>query len=90
MKFDEKFIENIKKHSSTTLCEIIVCDRYFNLDKRISVLCMQELSDRRLSGEDFDFENCIESFYKELPELGFQLPDSRQVINQLVMSRIKK
>lgn len=76
-------------HSSKKLCEMIVCDRYFGFNQEISVLCMEELSKRRLNGDDFNFEEYIENSLKSLPVLNFNNSmDIRSLISQA--NKIKK
>lgn len=80
---------NIPKFSSQKLCEMIVCDRYFGFNEQISVLCMEELSKRRLNGDKFLFEDYIDQASKELPPLEFKVPDLRSVLNQAIKSQKK-
>lgn len=77
--------EKIPTHSSKKLCEMIVCDRYFGFNQEISVMCMEELAERRVKGDVFDFENYIEEAYKELPPLDFSGGfDIRAVLTQAI------
>jgi len=80
----EEVKRKVPEFDSVKLCEMIVCDRYFGLGKNISVICMEELSKRRLAGDDFDFESYIDSAYAELPPLSFDVPDLRSVLNQAI------
>jgi hypothetical protein len=62
MKFDSNFIkEKIPTYTSEKLCEIIVCDRYFGSFNAFAVSCMEELADRRIKGDQFEFEKYIET-----------------------------
>lgn len=76
--------KNIPIYTSEKLCDMIVCSRYFGFNEEISILCMEELSNRRVNGDDFNFEFQIENSIKELPELNFKMPDLRSVLGNLV------
>ena len=80
----EEIQQNIHLYSSQKLCDIIICDRYFGLEKTLSVICMEELSKRRLAGDAFNFEDYIEKGQKELPILDFSsMTDIRTVLNRM-------
>ena len=75
-------------HSSEKLCEMIVCDRYLGFNEEIAVICMEELSKRRASGDTFDFEKFIESASKELPDLNLGMKfDLRNILNQAIVRK---
>lgn len=80
----EKVKENLPTYTNEKLCEMIVCDRYFGFDKKISNICMEELSNRRLAGDTFEFEKYIDQVYNELPVLNFAMPDIRTVLQQAI------
>jgi len=75
---------NVPQYSSKKICEMIVCNRYFEMNKEISVICMEELGKRRANGDDFNFEDYIEKSYKELPTLNFEIPDLREILKQSI------
>ena len=83
----EKIISNIGKYSSEKLCEMIVCNRYFNFNNELTIHCMKELSLRRQNGDDLDFEKRIEDLFSELPKLDLVMPDLRSMLNEAI--RIK-
>ena len=68
--------------TSEKLCEIIVCDRYFGCYKELAVSCMEELATRRINGEQFKFEEYIETSLKDLPKLDLTVPDIGTVMRQ--------
>lgn len=74
----------IPQYSSEKLCEIIVCDRYFNMNQEITVMCMSELAIRRINGDMFQFEQYIDEALAKLPPLNFSMPDLRTTLNSLV------
>ena len=80
----EKIKENIPKYTNEKLCEMIVCDRYFGFEQKIANICMEELSNRRLAGDTFEFEKYIDKVYNELPVLNFAMPDIRSVLQQAI------
>jgi hypothetical protein len=84
MSFDmNAFRINVLKFSSEKLCDIIVSHRYLGFNEEASIVCMEELANRRQSGDEFKFEDFIESKQKELPEINFSVPDLRSVLGQL-------
>ena len=66
------------------VCGIIVCNRYLNLHKDLTIFCMQELAKRRAAGDTFKYEDFIENSYKELPVLTFSGPDLRSMLAQSI------
>jgi hypothetical protein len=80
----DKVRANLPQYSSEKLCEMVVCDRYFSIDKQISVMCMQELATRRIAGNDFAFEKYIEEAHSKLPPLDFSMPDLRVILSQVI------
>jgi hypothetical protein len=81
-------IETIKskvpEFSSQKLCEMIVCSRYFSFDPQIVVVCMEELSKRRIAGDPFDFEKQISEAQGKLPKVQATLPDLSTVLKQAI------
>lgn len=75
---------NSHKFSSQKLCEMIACSRYFGLDSKIPLICMEELSNRRIKGDSFMFEEIIEKCYNELPPLNLDSPDLRTVLKGII------
>lgn len=71
----QKIKANLHLYSSETICEIIVCNRYLNIYNELTVLCMTELSNRRLNGDEFDFEKYINDSLNELPKININIPD---------------
>lgn len=87
-QYDIKIVEsNLPVYSSKKLCEMIVCNRYFGSYKEIAILCMQELSKRRVAGDNFDFEKYIEDSYNELPKLNFILPNITDTLQQIIQNK---
>lgn len=82
--------KNIPQYPSQKLCEMIVCGRYFGMDQKISILCMEELGKRRAKGDKLDFETYIEEAFKELPPLNFEMPDLRAMLNQAIKAKAKQ
>lgn len=80
----EKIKNNLPIYNNKKLCEMIVCNRYFNFNQELTVLCMTELSNRRIAGDDFEYEKYIEDSFKELPTLAIELPNIKDMLNQFV------
>jgi hypothetical protein len=82
---------NLPQYSNQKLCEMIVCDRYFGFEQKISTICMEELAKRRVAGDAFKFEAYIDQVTKELPVLDLSgAPDIRTVLNQAISRKINK
>lgn len=82
---------NVPSYSNQKLCEMIVCDRYFGFEHKISTICMAELAKRRLAGDKFNFEAHIEQVTKELPVLDLSAaPDIRTILNQAISQKLNK
>ncbi len=81
---------NLPQYSSENLCEMIVCDRYFGFEQKISIICMEELAKRRVAGDIFHFESYIEQVQKEMPVLDLVNPDLRTMLHQAINGKIKK
>jgi hypothetical protein len=85
----EKIKANIHNYKIEKICEIIVCNRYFNFNQDLTVGCMQELSRRRENGDLFKYEEYIENSLNELPKLDFTMPDLRSMLNQAIGNKKK-
>lgn len=78
----------VPEFTSKKLCDMIVCDRYFGFNQEIAVMCMEELAKRRINGDTFDFETCIEDSIKELPPLNISGDfDIRAILNQSIRKK---
>jgi hypothetical protein len=71
----EKIKSNIGSYKDETLCEIIVCNRYFNINNDLTVICMSELGQRRANGNSFDFETFIQKNLDDLPKINLNVFD---------------
>lgn len=79
----------LPQYSNEKLCEMIICDRYFGFEQKISTICMEELARRRAAGNIFNFESYIEQTSKEMPVLDLSgTPDIRTIINQAISRKI--
>ena len=74
--------KNMDKHTTKSLCDIIVCDRYISFNKDLRVLCMEELAKRRLNGDEFQYEEYIETTLNELPKINIDIPSITEFFNQ--------
>jgi hypothetical protein len=72
---DEQMCERIDSFDSENLANIIIAYKYLGLHKKVVPLAMQELAKRRSGGENFNFEEYIESGLKALPNINFKIPD---------------
>lgn len=80
----EEIFSKLNNLSDERLCEIIIVDRYISINKELSLACMQELSNRRLNGNNFNFEEYIEEKFKELPKFESVFPNLSSTLNELV------
>lgn len=81
---------NLPTYSTEKLCEMVVCDRYFGCYKEIAIMCMEELANRRVAGDAFDFETYIDTAFDDLPKLDFSIPDLGDVLRQVIGRKIGK
>lgn len=82
---------NLPQYSSQKLCEMIVCDRYFGFEHKLSIMCMEELASRRATGDTFKYEDHIAEITKEMPVLDLSgTPDIRTVLNQAISKKINR
>lgn len=88
--YKKKTIENILSFTSEKLCSIIVISRYLNINNDIALIAMKELSNRRSSGDTFEFEDVIDSQMKTMPELNFSNLDIRDVLNKAKFFKSQK
>lgn len=80
---------NLPQYGNQKLCEMIVCDRYFGFEQKISTVCMEELARRRGAGDTFAFEAYIEKIASEMPVLDLSgTPDIRTILNQALSRKI--
>lgn len=86
--FDKELITSkIHDFNSEKLCEMIVCNNYFNMYSDITISCMKELAIRRQNGENFDFESYINKCKSELPELNIDLKNVSSLISRMSISK---
>lgn len=80
---------NLPQYGNQKLCEMIVCDRYFGFEKKVSTICMEELARRRAEGDVFAFEAYIDQITKEMPVIDLSgTPDIRTILNQAISRKI--
>lgn len=84
--------ENINKFSTKKLCEIIICNRYLGVYADLITKCMEELSKRRENGDDFNFEEFIETEMNKLPNISiaFKKTNSIEDLFKMISKVIKK
>lgn len=75
--------EKMKSYSSEYLAEIVITYKYIGLHKNVAIFAMQELSSRRSLGDNFNYEEYIESGVKSLPSLDLKVPDT-SIFNGIV------
>jgi hypothetical protein len=59
---------DIKKAGSKNLAGYVIAYRLLGVYKELSILCMEELMNRRANGDIFDFEEYIENELKDAPK----------------------
>jgi hypothetical protein len=74
----------IPTYKSQKLCEMIVCHRYFGFGEELATSCMEELAQRRINGDAFQFEDYIDLSMKDLPSLDFSNFDIRSILSQAI------
>lgn len=66
----DKIKENISIYSTKKIADMLVSNRYLFKNKEFEQFLMQELSNRRLNGDDFQFEDYIEKETKSMPDFS--------------------
>ncbi len=83
-------LENISQVESKDLAAYVVLYKSLGMHKEIALICMQELSDRRASGDAFEFEKFIEEELKKLPKYeGFDIKNIISLIDSASKGDIK-
>lgn len=59
----------VSKGNSRNLAAHIVVYKSLGIDKDLALLCMEELAKRRANGEDFDFEDFVETELVKIPKI---------------------
>lgn len=77
---EEELKNNINIYGMEKLCDIIIAYRYLGMFKDLYKPCMEELSKRRDSGDQFNFEDYIENNIKELPKIEFNISDLTEML----------
>ena len=80
----EDFSNNLSKYSSECLCNIIICDRYIGIGKDIAIIAMEELGQRRVNGEQFEFETYIDKTFNDLPKIDLGNVDIKSILKQAI------
>lgn len=78
---DEKLKSSLPGFSSDKLCQIVVAHRYLGFSEDLAILAMEELGKRRVAGDSFDFESCIDSSLAQLPPLNFNFSDIKKFLS---------
>lgn len=84
---DAELKEACKKMDSKLLATRIAIFRHLDLNKRLAIQCMEELSTRRANGDDFNFEKYIENKIAQFPPTK---PDNaHRGLKSLIINEIK-
>jgi hypothetical protein len=67
------FQEELIKMSNEKLCEIVVVYRYLGMMKDQSILAMEELGNRRKTGDTYEYEKEIDTKLQSLPKLKLDM-----------------
>ena len=60
--------EDFKNASSKNLAGYVIAYRLLGMHKELSIKCMEELMNRRVAGDEFNFEEYIEVELKDAPK----------------------
>lgn len=80
---EDETVKNISKYTSIKLADIVIGYRYLGLYEKISIAAMEELGNRRVAGDTFEFEKYIDDNLKTLPKLEFKVADISSMIKGL-------
>lgn len=85
---ENKNIENIKTFVSEKLADIVVLNRYLGIYEAISKSAMEELANRRINGDQFEYEKYISSNLEQLPKINIKMPEFKSLY-KIISSYIK-
>ncbi len=85
---EEEVIKSFGTYPSERLADLVISYRYLGANKNLSLAAMQELSKRRVSGDNFVYESYIDKNLKELPVITFEIKDISGIMDKL--KRMKK
>lgn len=71
--------EILKTFSSEKICSLIASNRYLRFSDSLEVLAMQELAQRRIDGDNFEFENLIKEYSSTFVPINIKLPDLMKI-----------
>lgn len=80
---EDELLKNISTLPSVKLAEVIIANRYLNLYQELSLKAMEELGQRRIAGDSFQYEEYIETNMKDLPKIDFTFPQIASLLDQL-------
>ena len=80
--------EDVSSFDSDKLCSLVACNRYLSVDKNMEVLAMQELSKRRQSGDNFDFESKIEEYGKRFVPIDTNIPEVIGMATKMMKNKL--
>mgnify|MGYP001158804191 CR=1 FL=1 len=75
-------MEEIENLTSDKLCDIIVTYRYLGINKDLALEAMNKLSERRVFGDNYQFESVIENKIKELPKIETSVFDLQSIFKK--------
>lgn len=77
---EEDLFNNIKNYSSEKLSEIVVIYRYLGMYKDLSIKAMEELLNRKINNDSFDFDGYINNKLNSYPKINFKIPDLSNIL----------
>lgn len=78
-----KIKQEINQYSSHKLADMIVSHRYLRVSEEACIIAMEELNNRRESGDTFDFETYITEQLSSLPKFNFSIPNFGELLSTL-------
>ena len=85
---ENKNIADIKTFTSEKLADIVVLNRYLGIYEDLSKSAMEELANRRINGDQFEYEKYINTNIEQLPKINIKMPEFKSLY-KLISSYIK-
>lgn len=85
---DEELKESCKQMDSKSLATRVAVWRHLGLQKRLAIQCMEELSERREAGDNFDYELHIQNKLQQFPAATID-PKQRSILASLLKDGLK-
>jgi hypothetical protein len=79
----ESLSKNIKLLSPIGICDLLLTIKTFGMGKDLEIICMKELVNKRINGDNFDYEEYIKNHPVEKIKVKHNNVDLSTIINMV-------